>query len=254
MAQNGGAAGDLFEPPVVGATFDGGIINIDGPTTGANGTIDVTLPLGTGGIVLIDGNEDDQFNLERGGDGVSGITPNSTVGDDGVAITTADIENRQGSTFSSINGEFGTPTSDAAPTVGALDEAGNLIVDGNGAQIQIQTFNDVGVIFHDEEADPQFILDGQGNLVANDQFNNALFAEDTENLERFGRVVATYDGFTNQPNGEDFFSVTGNFGDANATERLSLEVFVDVDRDGDIDFVDLDRDCLLYTSPSPRDS
>jgi len=98
------------------------------------------------------------------------------------------------------------------------------------------------VIFHDEEADPNFILDNDGNFVANSEPNNQLYAENAGNLGRFGRVVAAYDGLDNQPLGEDFFSLGGAPGTNGA---ISLEVFVDMDQDGDVDLVDFDRDGRL---------
>jgi len=244
VTQSGAAAGNLVEPEAGNsATFDGGIINIDGDTTeniGATNTAGVTLP---GSIVLVDGNEDDQFNLAGVGDS------NSTVDDDGVAVTVADIENRQGSTFASINNEFGT--------VDTVVETGTT----PGGQMNIQGFEEAAgsdaVIFHDEEADPQFIfgiVNGRLLLVENTEANNEEFAENAANLARFGRLVAAYDGLDNQPAGENFFSIASIANTQTATPGArSLEVFVDIDRDGDVDFVDFDRDGRLDVVDVDRD-
>jgi filamentous hemagglutinin family protein len=190
--QAGGTAGRLFEAPDLEAIFDGGVINVGGTQTGENASP------ASFNHVLIDGNRDDKFNLNGIGD------ENSTRGEDGVAVTASDIANRTGSTFSSI----------AADPVLGVNVAGTA------------PGTTTGVIFHDEEADPQYIIDpNTGLLVANTEANNALYAEDPVNLGRFGRVVATYDGYTDE-----------EFND------LSLPVFVDMDQDGDVDLVDFDRD------------
>jgi len=230
LTQAGGDAGDLLEPPAAGTTFDGGIINVGGGSAGANEAGDSFAH------VLIDGNQDDQFNLTNIGDS------QSISGEDGVAVTPEDIDNRTGSTFASINNAFGT-----------LDEdTGNFNADG--AQIFTTQGDGNNVIFHDEEADPNFILDNNGNFVANSEVNNQAYAENTDNLARFGRVVSSYDGLDNQPNiaggpDENFFSLGAHPG----AGAISLEVFVDTDRDGDVDLVDFDRDGRIDIVDVDRD-
>ncbi len=193
--QRGGDAGSLYEAPDTGATYDGGIVNVNGADSAGNAS-----PASFGHI-LIDGNQDDEFNLAGNGDA------NSTNGEDGIAVTEGDIENRTGSTFDSIASD---------PRLGQSLE-GSL------------PNNTTGVIFHDEEADPQFIIDpSTGLFVANNAANNATYANDPVNLGRYGRLVEVYDGYTDE-----------NFGDK------SMRVFVDMDQDGDVDLVDFDRDGRL---------
>ncbi len=196
--QRGGNGGNLFEAPDVEATFDGGIVNVGGSQVGGNASTTSFAH------VLVDGNQDDKFNLAGNGDA------DSTAGEDGIAVTAADIAARTGSTFTTI----------------AADPVLGEVVEGKAPGAT------TGVIFHDEEADPQFILDASGNLVANNEANNTLHATDAANLARFGRVVATYDEYQSGEQGNDL-------------NNLSLRVFVDMDRDGDVDLVDFDRDGRL---------
>ncbi len=196
--QRGGTGGNLFEAPDLEATFDGGIVNVGGSQVGGNASTTSFAH------VLVDGNQDDKFNLAGNGDA------DSTAGEDGIAVTAADIAARTGSTFTTI----------------AADPVLGEVVEGTAPGAT------TGVIFHDEEADPQFILDASGNLVANNEANNTLHATDAANLARFGRVVATYDEYQSGEQGNDL-------------NNLSLRVFVDMDRDGDVDLVDFDRDGRL---------
>lgn len=222
VTQNGGDAGVLYEPADTDATFDGGIINVNGTQTGENDEANAFAH------VLIDGNQDDEFNLTGNGDA------DSTEGEDGIAVTTNDIANRTGSTIATIHSQRGS--------VGAAGAA-------NSDGIVTVTFDADDVIFHDEEADPQFLLDDDGTYVANTEGNNGRYAHNAGNLARFGRTVATYDGYQTQPTDElfDARSAGSNNG------SLSLQVFVDMDQDGDVDLVDFDRDGRLDIVDIDRD-
>jgi hypothetical protein len=221
VTQDGGNAGNLREPDSSGTTYDGGIINVDSSSVSAtqNGQNDGASEFDH---VLVDGNSDDEFDLSNIGDS------QSTDGEDGIAVTPDDIDNRTGSTFKSIKDGLGTL------------EVG-VGVNSDGELIYVAT-NGTEVIFHDEEADPNFIIDNEGNFVLNTEINNQRYAENLANMSRFGRVVAAYDGADGQPLGEDFFN--SNF-DNPVNGSISLEVFVDMDRDGDVDLVDFDRDGRL---------
>lgn len=228
VTQNGGDAGVLYEPADTDATFDGGIINVNGTQTGENDEANAFAH------VLIDGNQDDEFNLTGNGDA------DSTSGEDGIAVTTDDIANRTGSTFKSISDQFNS-------AAGSL--SGELVA----------TTSRTDVIFHDEEADPQYIIDDLGTTssaddvyVLNTEGANQLHAHSATNLARFGRVVSTYDGQHNPTTNETgLFDATASVG--SVTGDLSLQVFVDMDRDGDVDLVDFDRDGRLDIVDVDRD-
>ena len=190
------------------ASTNNGIINQDGSTFA---------------YVLIDGNRDDQFNIISLGDAIT------TEDKDGIAVTPNDIANRTGSTFETIYEELGT---------------GQATGQKNNENKEIYELASGVPIFHDEEADPEFIKDNQGNYVLNNEENNTLYAENSENMGRYGRVVATYDGLVAQDQeNQDLFDFTKNEHPINGT--LSLQVFVDMDQDGSVDLVDFDRDGRL---------
>ncbi len=181
--------------------------------------------------VLVDGNSDDQFNIVSLG---SALT---TENKDGIAVTPNDIANRRGSTFETIYNELGT---------------GQATGRKNNETKEIYELASGVPIFHDEEADPEFIKDHQGNYVLNNEENNTLYAENAENLGRYGRVVATYDGLAAQDQeNQDLFDFTKNEHPINGT--LSMQVFVDMDQDGDVDLVDFDRDGRLDIVDVDRD-
>lgn len=231
LTQNGGTAGLLYEPSTTGTTFDGGIINVNGTQTGAND--------GASSFdhVLIDGDQDDSFEQSGLGDS------DSIEGEDGIAVTPDDIANRQGSTIQSINSDLGS----YSPTnTGAANGDGT---NSDGIRTYLPDGPD-SVIFHDEEADPEFILDNDGTFVLNDESNNDLYSDNAGNLARFGRVVATYDQHDPDTDNE----LNGTTGSQNLfdarfatthADRRALQVFVDMDRDGDVDLVDFDRDGRL---------
>lgn len=228
VTQEGGNAGNLYEPSDLRASYDGGIINVNGTQ------VDENDGASSFAHVLIDGNQDDEFN-QLGLDDAD-----STDGEDGIAVTVDDILNRRGSTIASINADLGTLIE---AVTGADDGNGN---NSDGFQTYVASAQD-NVIFHDEEADPQFILDDDGTFVLNSESNNAIYAHNSGNLDRFGRTVATYDGEQRETT-DGLFDATGKTA-PNGTDvdagKFALQVFVDMDLDGDVDLVDFDRDGRL---------
>lgn len=201
LTQAGGMAGTMYEPAPSWqqAVADGGIKNV------------------TFEHLLLDGNKDDAFDLSQ-------VYGGSGVAVDGIALTAADIAARTGTTFRSL---LADGTLNATP-----------VTDG------IKT-SDVtaGVILHDEEADPEFILgknlNGELIYVKNTDANNAKWGGMAENLQRFGRRVATYDAFAVNGDSVDNGPV---FADINGDGAVDL---VDFDRDGAFDIVDVDGDGVM---------
>ena len=178
VTQNGGNAGRLREDGLSGCTGACGDGGIDDANQG-NPTITT--------ITLVDGNDDDEFDLTGVNDA------NSTANEDGIDTNGDGVAE----TFASIAAQVGSD-----PTAGGGDAD--------------------AVIFHDEEGDPQYILDAGGNLVLNDTNNNMAFAANANNQTRFGRDVAVYE--------------------ADLGTNNDLARFIDLDQDGDVDLVDFDGD------------
>ncbi len=236
VTQNGGAAGIL-------TNANGGIVtNVE--DAGA-GNISVSQ------ISLVDGNDDDALDLNNYADGVDLSFTDYNGGEpDGQAETVASLDRILGS---NPTDRFHIPENESnTPGYNGTVVGDNV---GGSAASRINPGDTDDVIFHDVEADPEYILvtaladnatqvagevNSAGHVIGT--FVRNYNGDTTTGTEDNGMPIAALNEYRNSAsNVSRYGRVVGQY-DARFENKLDVARYVDLDQNGTVDLVDFNSD------------